>query len=629
MNINKDETICECTILPSPAGKEAGITFPDLIAHLNSRGVLYGLDETAIIENVMMAEGNPEKVTFTAARAIPPRNGGDGILSLHVAFPFETRIGNRVLLSGARNPAGQLLLSVNNENLEGVSGTSITGHPIPAQPGSPLRIQSGKNVKILQQGRTANYFSTTDGMAILDDDRLVHVRPVSDGWFNAFFSDDDLKLSLSLYAPSGGGRFVETEEIFKFLETRHVPLGGLKRLEIERLTARHAAEARDIENHLLLQGIPPENGRDSTLEFKVGIEPLQLFSGGDAQAPEKIDFHSVININSVKKDQLIAEKIPATPAIQDGRDIFGRTVTARPGEDRARFHPGKNIVSPDGLRFYSTVNGQIKRSGDLFWVSPVFPVPGDLDFSIGNINFTGDIQIGGNVPDNFQIKTDENILIGRNIAAADIYAGRDLVVYGGIINKKKSRIIVQGDLRARFIEHSGRIEVNGDVYVDDYILQSEVRANGRVILTGSGKGQIIGGEIWAGAGVIARSIGNETEVATRVFAGNFVFIRHALSVVEKEIMEIQTRLKKQPPDKDPAAATRSAYQSEQLQKWRAGLLEQLATGKECFIRVEKEIYPKTEFMLHDRRITFKNLDSFKQFLYSPQQESVITGHFDD
>lgn len=613
IRVDEGGTVCECTILPAPPGHPP-LAYPDLVGMLDRHGVRYGLDESAILEHLILAETATAPVTFVAARAIPARNGSDGRITLHGAFPHEFRFGNRTVLSGARPRAGELLLSIDNSDLEGVDGISVTGVPLKAEPGRPVRIKAGKNVKIVEESGVISYYATAEGMAVLDNRDFLHIRPISDGWFNALFSADNLSLTLSLYAPSGGGRFVEADDILAFLRERGLPLDGRKRLELERLIARLGRDGSDIEDHLLLQGTPPVHGEDSRLEFKVSIEPLRLF--GRPSDPEgKVDFRAVLAINAVSEGQLVAELHPPTPPVRDGRDIFGRTIPAEPGKDKVRLKPGKNIRT-EGRRFYATVNGQIKRSGDVFWVSPVFSVPGDLDLSIGHVDFVGDVAVAGSVPDGFRIRTDENLLVGRNIGAAEITTGRDLLVCGGIINRKKSRIIVRGDLHARFIEYSGGIEVHGNVFVDDYILQSDIRAGGRIVVAGSGKGQIIGGELWALHGVVARVIGNESEIPTRVCVGRHRFLQRALHGLERRLAEL-------------SAAGGSSPDLSGLLRRREALLKAFETPLPCHVRVEKTVFPKTELWLHDRKLLFKTADSFRHFAYDPGLRTVVTGRFDD
>ena len=621
ITINEDATVCECTILPK-VSEGPNITFPEVIEYLNSHGVIYGIDESAIIENLMLAEHNTEKVSFIAARAIAPKDGEKGQIRLHISFPFETRIGSFQTLSGSRVIAGQLILTINNENLTGEDGISVLGKPIPAKNSEPLKIQPGKNVKIEKEGDNLMYYAITEGIVTLENNEFLYIKPVSDGWFDIQIKEDNLKLFLSIYLPSEGGKFVDEEEILNFITARGIKLNYEKISEIKKIIFKHVTERINIENYLLLEGIPPINGHDSRIEFKVSIEPVNMFSLHNSTKEERIDFHKVLAINSVKKGQLIAEKIPATDAIKDGIDIFGNIIKAKAGKDNILLQPGKNIQSVDGKNFYSTINGQLKLTGNQFWVNPVFLVEGDLNLSIGDINFTGDIVVEKNVPDNFQIKTDESVFIGQNISATDVYTGRDLIVGGGILNKKKSKIIVQGSLYARFIENSGNIEVNGDVIVSDYILQSEIITKGYIILKGIGKGQIIGGELWAGKGIIARNVGNETEIPTKLCVGDYIFIKHTLEMLEKEIIKIQEKLKtvKELPAKE-------TYHLNNLIKWKTNLSGRLSTDKRCFIKIEKNIYPKTEFMLHDKKIFFKNVDSFKSFIYEPAEGRVITENF--
>jgi len=76
---------------------------------------------------------------------------------------------------------------------------------------------------------------------------------------------------------------------------------------------------------------------------------------------------------------------------------------------KASLSAGKNVrVSEDRLHFFAEINGcpivETDRLGERISVSELFYVSGDLDLSVGNIDFDGIVEIGGDVEDGFKIK---------------------------------------------------------------------------------------------------------------------------------------------------------------------------------------------------------------------------------
>jgi uncharacterized protein len=641
VNISDDETVCDVTILPTAHPDDPPVEIMEFIDFLNSRKVIYGMDEAAITENVLLANEKQERVTFTAARAIPPINGKTGRLTLKVHFPFEEHkrmlTSQKTILSGAKVMDGQLLMIVNNKDLDGIDGTSVLGKPIPADLGKPIRIISGKNVKCSVTDEDTYYYATTEGIAWFENDELLYVKTYSDGWYEIRISEDKLKLFISLYPPTGGGRFVQSPEIVEHLLNEKIVLPPEKLTEIRRLIMEVSANNKEITDHVLLEGQPPVDGGDSRIELAVNIMPLRVVQDSEKQ----MDFHDIMRINQVQKGQLLAHKIPNTKASRNGVNIFGETIHARDGRDSLFFKTGENVkVSEDGLRYFADADGQVKFRHNVLWVSKVFIVEGDLDFAVGNITFNGDVIIKGSIPDNFQIKADGNIVVGNSIGSSHVYAGNNLFVRNGIINRKKSRIIVQGDMRCRFIENS-LVEIHGSAFIEEYILHSQIYCHNSVFLSLLHKGQIVGGETFAENSIDAKQLGNQNDIPTHLFVGKTVFTAREIKQIEKDLIDIHMKIKKidellnntlqaENPDlyKEHLRNRISfSYSSEQLLNRKLALMEELEQRHACSIHVKKEIYPKTELTLNNRRLIIRQMDSFKTYSFRPAIDNIIVENY--
>src|SRR5690606_32591089 len=72
----------------------------------------------------------------------------------------------------------------------------------------------------------------------------------------------------------------------------------------------------------------------------------------------------------------------------------------------ARFKIGKNVVlNQEGNALYAAIDGLISLTEDgKVNVFPVYEVKGDVDYSVGNIDFVGTVVIRGNVLTGFKVK---------------------------------------------------------------------------------------------------------------------------------------------------------------------------------------------------------------------------------
>ena len=87
---------------------------------------------------------------------------------------------------------------------------------------------------------------------------------------------------------------------------------------------------------------------------------------------------------------------------------------------------GKNTeISEDGTQLVASIAGSVDFTGNVFQVKPVLEVPGDVDFSTGNINFLGDVNIRGNVLSGFTVRAMGNVRVeGVVEAGSSVEAGQ-------------------------------------------------------------------------------------------------------------------------------------------------------------------------------------------------------------
>jgi uncharacterized protein (DUF342 family) len=173
------------------------------------------------------------------------------------------------------------------------------------------------------------------------------------------------------------------------------------------------------------------------------------------------------------------------------------------------------------------------------WISKQYEVPGDVDYSIGNLSMEGSLDIRGWIHSGFEVRASDEIKIGGGVEDAIVEAGADIYINGGIIGSAEGRVQAGGNITARFFE-SARVHADGDIFVHDDILRSTVSANGSIIVT-KGKGRIRGGSVEAAKGVEANEIGSDAGVKTSVSVGTDSKTRKLLADAKKQLEDFKRK----------------------------------------------------------------------------------------
>ena len=104
-------------------------------------------------------------------------------------------------------------------------------------------------------------------------------------------------------------------------------------------------------------------------------------------------------------------------------DVFGQPVRGRRGT-MPPVPQGRNIVySEDRDRLLAACEGNLTFRSGRFHVENVFTVSGNVDNSVGNINFTGSVVIHGDVLEGYSVKAKGDITVMGIVEGARLSAG--------------------------------------------------------------------------------------------------------------------------------------------------------------------------------------------------------------
>ena len=225
------------------------------------------------------------------------------------------------------------------------------------------------------------------------------------------------------------------------------------------------------------------------------------------------DFRELNLIVPIHKGDIIADIKQPTPG-EPGVNIFGRAIMPEPGK-MPNITVGKNtLMTADGKYIVSACDGHIMYGTGCFNVEDTVTVKSDLDISVGNIDFFGDIYIKGNVMEGFSVKAGRSLKIEGTVFSADLTAGGDITINGGAIN---SRIKSDANVKIGFCENTD-IKADGSVESAQFAFCS-VFCYGELIAKGK-TGVITGGTITCMKDVTAGVIGSEKYTATEINIGD-------------------------------------------------------------------------------------------------------------
>ncbi|NLK38321.1 MAG: DUF342 domain-containing protein [Epulopiscium sp.] len=343
-------------------------------------------------------------------------------------------------------------------------------------------------------------------------------------------SQDRLTARIKLSAPGKEGRGLTREEIMDLIHEHNITT-GIHEKYVNRLVK---FPVYDI-YFLIAAGKAPINGKDGQLvcHFETEKGGLVIDENG------MVDFKNLAHENQVHKDDLLADIIPPTQG-EDGYTIFGETVPAKAGNPVIDPAGNNTYLSEDGLKIYSAINGNAILQNGKISVQEIMNV-NNVDYSTGNIVFTGDVNVKGDVRSGFSVHAGGSITVMGNVEDTVILeAEHDIVLRKGV-NGKNGHITANGDLRAGYIQHA-EVKVKNNVFADS-IINSNIQCGGNMHLSGK-NGRVVGGTCQIGGDLIANEIGNSANIYTVIeLIGPYKLLLEKTKMEEK-MEELEKTLQK-------------------------------------------------------------------------------------
>ena len=286
------------------------------------------------------------------------------------------------------------------------------------------------------------------------------------------------------------------------------------------------------------KGVLPEDGKDGELvfHFKTDFDTTPVYKGTDGRVDYK-NLELFVNITAGEK---LISRIQATEG-SAGYTVTGLRLNQKKGK-AVKMPAGKNVTyDEERLTMYAAISGRVDYKNRTVTVSSCYTIPGDVDLSVGNITFDGDVVIRGTVISEITINATKNIEVNGAVEGATLIAGGDIVLKSGIQGADKGVLKAGGDIIAKYIERAN-VQAGGNIVVDALIhCQAE---SGDCIIAKGKYGSIIGGSIKAQNNITAKSVGSVVNNKTNIEVGLPIAKSARLKHLRKELERLQVECDK-------------------------------------------------------------------------------------
>ena len=406
---------------------------------------------------------------------------------------------------------------------EGIVGRDVQGEEIAPEEGEDSPLEAGDHLTITAD--ELRCVADCFGFACLRFDVQVSLL------FPLWITPDKTAAYFVNLPQSTLSKYPSLEDMQGMVDQAGIQYGFSAERWVEILAELEAGERKDYLIRIA-EGDHSQLGQDAEFEWAVEIEDRRP---GTVLDDGSIDYRERSLTTVVKEGDLLGRLLPPQPGIP-GKDIYGNQLRP-PQPTNIEVITDSRIYAEAGddgmLAFFSEVGGGISTRQELkkiknrmhrrinIGVYPISNIEGDIDYTTGNIDFNGDVVIGGSVQPLFSVKATGSVTIGGYVeAGAYITAGTDIMIKRGVVGAN-TELVAGGDVMAKYIQEA-TIRASGDVKVGSYIFNASIRTRGQVIVPGKGEGKsraLVGGLIWGGTGIAARSIGSPYNTGTRLVSG--------------------------------------------------------------------------------------------------------------
>lgn len=424
-------------------------------------------------------------------------------------------------------------------------------------------------------------------------------------------SNDKMSVSLILLKPEGNEKYT-ISAILKLLESYGIKY-GIKRELIQLILNQRLYN----EEYVIAEGKEKIDGLNGQYEFYFDTEakPKPIINKDGS-----IDYKNIQCFVPVKQGDLVAKYKKATVG-SDGKTVTGELLKPKKGKDLPKLKGKGFIYDESNGEYRAEISGKIELlQNKVLSITNVFQVPRNVDLSIGNINFDGDVYINGDVFTGFSVQATGSIFVEGCVEACIIKAGKDIVLKHGMQGADKGTIEAGGSIMGKFFE-AVEIKCNGN-FSANAVINCRLEAEGMIEVQGR-FGAIVGGNLYGRLGIRATQVGNISGIRTVVQTGASKKQREQFLKTFDKIKEAEEKLKlfdyilsvyHKRKEIGVIAGTELENKRERVEASKEEILKRLAyyrnekdrlkilieQGQQSSIRVKRSIFSGSELIINEK-----------------------------
>ncbi len=244
----------------------------------------------------------------------------------------------------------------------------------------------------------------------------------------------------------------------------------------------------------------------------------------------------VFKVLNVRKGEPVAQlhepEIGAEGIAVTGEPIPGRrgipvAVSGGPGIAPDPAVPGRYLATCDG--------NAVLEGGGKVEVRDTIEFSGDLDLTMGDIDFVGSLIVRGDIHGDINIKVGRNLTVFGDVADAVIVVGGDVIVRNGFIGRGIGSITAGGSVKVQLVRNQHIIAGN-EVHIERESVNGVICAKRKIIGT---QAMISGGTLEADELVEVGMLGRIEGGQVKVRVGRRGKILERLAAIEKELRQLE------------------------------------------------------------------------------------------
>lgn len=462
-----------------------------------------------------------------------------------------------------------------------------------------------------------------------DAEDLSEVPPDIDASVHIYVTAGNMTALLCVLPPTGNGVPLD-----KTLLDGALNQEGITNGIINETAERIVKEQCYFQIFPIAVGIPPLPGTDGKIIEHIPRKEILNFQEDEMG---RVDFKELHLFRNIQKGDRICDIIPPKKGT-NGLDVKGNVREAPDGKKAIIPAGNHTAITPDGLKLVADMDGYISFQNGKFRVEDQLIINGNVDMSVGNQDFLGDIIVYGDVISGFSLKATGNIYVKGFVEGAVLTAGENIKIIDGMNGSNCGELHAGGSIQSAFLENV-KVYAAGNVSTQSMI-SCEVRTHGSIQID-QGIGVLIGGILTAGRSVKAKTIGSKAYRKTELFIGMTPEIRDQKKEKADKLEETRntrTLLKKnirflqsiEPLPNDKAELLKQLIEQEKLygqieQQFEQELtkLKEISSYRNCFVQSDT-IYPPVRITIGAATYSI-DTTSTNCKLYLSEEGNIVLG----